>query len=238
MQADGYKWWKQRIDDCFNVYDILRIDHFRGFDRFWKVPPTDKTARNGKWEDGPKAKLFEDILDKRIVAEDLGVLDEGVYKLMKDVGYPGMKILEFAFDGSPDNEHKPSNYTNNFVCYTGTHDNMPLLQYFNDLDERGSKTFIADLKKECALLKVTPNCTTPKAVVDSVVELAFASEADTVIIPVQDLLGFGKEARMNLPSTVSPDNWSFRLKDGELDNDLSDRLTELGKKYLRSNKEK
>ncbi|MDE6441635.1 MAG: 4-alpha-glucanotransferase [Clostridia bacterium] len=235
MQADGYKWWKQRIADCFKVYDVLRIDHFRGFDRFWKVPPTDKTARNGKWGDGPKAKLFEDILDKQIVAEDLGVLDEGVYKLMKDVGYPGMKILEFAFDGSPDNEHKPSNHTKNFVCYTGTHDNMPLLQYFTDLDEWGSKTFIADLKKECALLNVTPNCTTPKAVVDSVVELAFASKADTVIIPVQDLLGFGKEARMNLPSTVSPDNWSFRLKDGELDKELSDRLTGLGKKYSRNN---
>lgn len=234
MKQNGYAWWKGRIADCFKIYDILRIDHFRGFDRYWKVPPKDKTARGGHWADGPKAKLFEDILDKQIVAEDLGVLDEGVYKLMKDVGYPGMKILEFAFDGSPDNEHKPSNYKTNFVCYTGTHDNMPLLQHFKDMDEWGKKTFVADLKDECEKLNVTPDCTTPESVVDTVVELAFASKADTVIIPVQDLLRLGGESRMNLPSTVSPDNWSFRLKEGELDKVLATRLTQLGKKYLRS----
>lgn len=234
MKGDGYAWWKKRIADCFAVYDILRIDHFRGFDRYWKVPPTDKTARGGRWADGPKAKLFEDILDKQIVAEDLGVLDEGVYKLMKDVGYPGMKILEFAFDGSPDNGHKPSNYTHNYVCYTGTHDNMPLLQHFSDMDDRGKHTFVNDLNAECEKLGVTPDCTTPKAIVDTVVELAFASKADTVIIPVQDLLGLGGWSRMNLPSTVSPDNWSFRLKEGELDGQLAERLTRLGKKYSRS----
>ena len=234
MQQDGYAWWKGRIADCFKVYDILRIDHFRGFDRFWKVPPTDKTARNGHWADGPKFKLFEDILDKQIVAEDLGVLDEGVYKLMNDVGYPGMKILEFAFDGSDDNEHKPSNITNNFVCYTGTHDNMPLLQHFADMGKSEQKTFMTDVKKECAILNVTPDLTSPKAVVDSVVELAFASKADTVIIPVQDLLGLGGWSRMNLPSTVSPDNWSFRLKQNELDDKLAERLTKLCKKYSRN----
>lgn len=234
MKEDGYAWWKKRIDDCFKVYDILRIDHFRGFDRFWKVPPEDKTARGGRWVDGPKAELFKDILDKKIVAEDLGILDEGVYALMREVGYPGMKILEFAFDGMPDNEHKPSNYTQNYVCYTGTHDNMPLLQYYVDLDGYRRETFISDLYGECEKLAVPLDTSTPKAVVDSVVELAFASAANTVIIPVQDLLGLDGTSRLNLPSTVSPDNWSFRLREGELDKELSARLTELGKKYSRS----
>ncbi|MDE6585418.1 MAG: 4-alpha-glucanotransferase [Clostridia bacterium] len=233
MKGDGYKWWKQRIEDCFELYDILRIDHFRGFDRYWRVPPKDLTARNGKWVDGPKAKLFEDMLDKNIVAEDLGVLDDGVVQLMKDVGYPGMKVLEFAFDGSWDNEHKPSRYNNNFVCYTGTHDNMPLLQYFVDLDDELKNTFVNDLTDQCQRLGFTPDTSTPKAVVDSVVELAFASVADTVIIPVQDLLGLDGSSRMNLPSTVSPDNWSFRLKEGELDEQLLIRLKCLAEKYNR-----
>lgn len=237
MAKDGYKWWKNRISDCFKVYDILRIDHFRGFDRFWRVPPKDTTARGGKWTDGPKEKLFEDFADKQIVAEDLGVIDEGVIELMKKVGYPGMKVIEFAFDGRPDNEHKPSNYTKNFVCYTGTHDNMPLLQYYIDLDEWGKRTFILDLESECAKLSVVPDISSPEAVIDSVTELAFASEADTVIIPVQDLLKLGKESRMNLPSTVSPDNWSFRLKCGELDDKLFERLRNLCKKYKRSKNE-
>lgn len=234
MKADGYSWWKKRIGGCFKLYDVLRIDHFRGFDRFWKVPPADLTARNGKWADGPKAKLFEDMADKNIVAEDLGVLDEGVYRLMKEVGYPGMKILEFAFDGNKDNEHKPALYTNNFVCYTGTHDNMPLLQYFVDLKEKEKEVFISDLKSQCRQLGVTPDVTSPKSVADTVVELAFASAVDTVIIPVQDLLGLDGQSRMNLPSTVSPDNWSFRLKKGELDAKLSARLARLCKKYNRA----
>ncbi len=234
MRLDGYSWWKKRINDCFKIYDILRIDHFRGFDRFWKVPATDKTARNGQWEDGPKSELFTDFLGKKIVAEDLGLLDGGVYKLMQEVGFAGMKNLEFAFDGNPKNEHKPSNYVSNLVCYTGTHDNMPLLQYFIDLDENGKATFLADLKRECEPLGVIPDCTSPETVVESVVELAIASVADRVIIPFQDLLGLNGSARMNFPSTLSENNWSYRVKTEELDNKLFTRLNKINKKYKRS----
>lgn len=210
MKADGYVWWKKRIANCFKLFDILRIDHFRGFDRFWQVPPHDDTARGGVWCDGPKEELFAGMRGN-IVAEDLGTIDEGVHRLMRNVGYPGMKVLEFAFDGRGDNEHKPSNYTENFVCYTGTHDNMPIRQYFDDLSEDEKRIYIADLIEECAKLGVACDLTDSVSVCRTIIKLAFASVAETVIIPLWDLLALGGEARMNLPSTVSDKNWSYRF---------------------------
>ncbi len=211
MRKDGYKWWRGRIEGCFNLYDILRIDHFRGFDRYWEVAAGEKTARNGVWQDGPKAELFKGMENYRIVAEDLGVIDDGVRELMKEVGYPGMKILTFAFDGNPDNEHKPSNCTENFVSYTGTHDNMPLKQYIEDLPEDWRKGYIEDVERECALAGIAADCFTAEGVCRTVIELAFHSKANLVIIPMNDVLAQGKEARMNLPSTVSDKNWSWRF---------------------------
>jgi len=215
MAEDGYAWWNNRIRGCFKLYDILRIDHFRGFDRYWEVPTGELTARNGKWCDGPKEQLFIDKLDLNIVAEDLGIIDDGVRRLMKNVGYSGMKVLEFAFDGSEDNEHKPSNYTENYVCYTGTHDNMPIRQYIDDLSEEERKVYDADLKKQCALSGFEADTETSAAECLSVIELAFRSAAHTVIIPLWDLLAMGGEARMNLPSTVSDRNWSFRFLESD-----------------------
>ncbi len=211
MRLDGYKWWNDRINECLNFFDILRIDHFRGFDRFYCIPAGSANARKGEWVDGPKEELFADKLNYKIVAEDLGVIDDGVRRLMKNVGYPGMKILEFAFDGSPDNEHKPSNYTHNFVCYTGTHDNMPLKQYIADLEEEELEVYKKDLAEQCKLAGVTPDLSSPESMCLTVIKLAFASVADTVIIPMWDLLCMGGEARINLPSTVSNKNWSWRF---------------------------
>ena len=229
LKSTNYAWWNERINRAFELYDILRIDHFRGFDRFYAIPADHKNARNGTWLDGPKSDLFKDKRDYQIVAEDLGVIDDGVRTLMKETGYPGMKIVEFAFDGNPDNEHKPSNCTENYVIYTGTHDNMPLYQYVKDLDEKKLEIYKLDLLKEGNLLDVPIKMTTIREVVDSVVELSFASIARICIIPMQDLLGQDGSSRMNLPSTVSTDNWSYRITNDDLSESLKFRL----KKYLR-----
>ena len=188
LKEHNYDFWKERINKAFKLFDILRLDHFRGFDKFYAIPSEHKNAKNGIWLDGPKFELFKDMLDLNIVAEDLGVIDEGVRKLMKETNYHGMKVLEFAFDGNKDNEHKPSNYTNNFVVYTGTHDNMPLFQYISDMNEHDLNTLKEDLKNECKNLGVKPNVTTIKGITKTIIELAYASIADVAIIPMQDLL--------------------------------------------------
>ena len=211
MKKDGFSWWNARIEKNLELFDILRIDHFRGFDRYYSIPYGAPNARIGEWVDGPKEALFADKLDLRIVAEDLGVIDDGVRRLMKFVGYPGMKIMEFAFDGSPRNEHKPSNCTENFVAYTGTHDNMPLRQFIDDLSEAERARFTKDLKSQGELLGVRVWTDSSRAMTRSVIRLAYASKANTVLIPVWDLLAMGGESRINLPSTVSPANWSWRF---------------------------
>lgn len=234
MKETGYKWWNGRINGCLDLFDILRIDHFRGFDRYYEIPVGEKTARNGSWCDGPKEDLFADKLSYNIVAEDLGVIDDGVRRLMKNVGYPGMKILEFAFDGWAYNEHKPSTYANdNCVCYTGTHDNMPLRQYIDDLSEHGLEVYKKDLSSECANLGFEANTDTSKDMCLSVIELAFRSLAKTVIIPLWDLLAMGEEARINLPSTVSDKNWSWRFIKSDFSNEVSDYLKRVA---LKSNR--
>ncbi len=234
MRNDGYAWWKARIEKCFKLFDVLRIDHFRGFDRYWEVPAGDSTARYGHWEDGPKEELFKDILGYKIVAEDLGVIDDGVRRLMKNVGYPGMKVLEFAFDGKADNEHKPSNHTENFVCYTGTHDNMPLKQYIDDLSEEQRAVFAEDVVKESGILNITAKTATSKELCRSVVELAFASKSDTAIVPVWDLLALGGEARINEPSTVSDKKWSRRFLKEDFSKELSGYLKKVSKRSKRA----
>ncbi len=233
MKKSNYEWWNQRIKKAFELYDILRIDHFRGFDRFYAIPASHTNARQGEWLDGPKFDLFKDKLDLKIVAEDLGIIDDGVRTLMKQTQYPGMKILEFAFDGYPQNEHKPSNYTENYIVYTGTHDNMPIYQYILDLDPVALATYLADLKEECKALGVRVADKTYEGITRTVVELAFASKANTCIIPMQDLLCQDGKTRMNLPSTVSTDNWSYRILKRQLTDKLASRIKGYVEKYDR-----
>lgn len=234
MRTDGYEWWRDRIENCLKLYDILRIDHFRGFDRYYEVPVGETTARNGRWSDGPKEELFRGMESYPIVAEDLGVLDEGVYRLMKNTGYAGMKILEFAFDGDPENEHKPTNHTENFVCYTGTHDNMPIRQYIDDLTAKEKKAYAADLVSQCEAFGIEADTGSSAGMCRSVVRLAFASKADTCIIPLWDALAMGGEARMNLPSAVSGGNWSFRFTEEDFSVGLEEFLRELATAYKRN----
>lgn len=234
MKNSNYEWWNKRIEKAFELYDILRIDHFRGFDRFYAIPAENENARNGQWLDGPKFELFKDKTDLKIVAEDLGFIDEGVRTLLKQTGYPGMKILEFAFDGSKDNEHKPSNCKENYLIYTGTHDNMPIYQYILDLNPQSLQTFLEDLKSECEALNVRFNDKSYEAITKTVVELAFASKPNTCIIPMQDLLCQDGSTRMNLPSTVSTNNWSYRILKRNLSDKLAERLKSYVEKYGRN----
>lgn len=233
MKSENYAWWNQRIQSALHLYDILRIDHFRGFAQFYAIEAHYSNARIGNWLDGPAFDFFQDKLDYPIVAEDLGFIDDKVRQLMRQVQYPGMKILEFAFDGNSDNEHKPSNYTENYVAYTGTHDNMPLYQYLYDLMPAQLATLKKDLKKEADLLHVTPDLSSLQAITRSIVELAYASIADTVIIPIQDYLCLGGYSRMNLPATVSTDNWSYRVSKKDLSKKLSSWILDMNKKYHR-----
>ena len=152
---------------------------------------------------------------------------------MKNTGYPGMKILEFAFDGSIYNEHKPSNYTENYLVYTGTHDNMPLKGYIDELSEKQLQTFIQDLKYECSELNVEAKYDIVTNLVNTVVELAFASKANICIIPIQDFLAQGSSTRMNFPSTVSTDNWSYRIRRDYLSDSLAKRILDYNTKYNR-----
>ncbi len=234
MKEDGYAWWNERLKKSLKLYDILRIDHFRAFDRYYAVPATAKNAQKGEWRNGPKETLFSDKKQWNIVAEDLGVMDEGVRSLMKKVGYLGMKILQFAFDGNQDNEHKPSNFTQNFVCYTGTHDNMPLMGVLSSLNEGEKKILCADLRAECKQLRLSARCQSQAEICHSIVRLGFASRAKLFILPMWDALSLGEEARINLPATVSPNNWSFRFLQGELSEVLAKKLKNLARTFHRT----
>lgn len=219
MKEDGYAWWTARLQKALSMYDIVRIDHFRGFDRFYAIPAGSTNAKIGRWYDGPKEALFEDKKDWRIVAEDLGVLDEGVYRLMRNTGYPRMKILEFAFDGNPDHEFKPSNYEENSVVYTGTHDNATFMEYLEGMTPEQLEIFCTDLAGECEKWGVEftydPKAPANDAMLHrarkALIQVAYISRAKYVIFPLQDLLGTGAESRMNHPGTLGVWNWSWRF---------------------------
>lgn len=210
-----YEWWIKRIEHSMKQVDVLRIDHFRGFDEYYAIPYGDKTAENGKWMKGPGIELFEAIKEKlgdiNIIAEDLGVITDSVRELLKETGYPGMKVLQFAFDGGTDSAYLPFNFTNNnCVVYTGTHDNDTTMGWYKTLDP--------------AIKKMTRRYfnnwySSDGAVVWDFIRLAQSSIANLCIIPIQDYLCLGKEARINTPSTLG-NNFKWRL----VKNQLSEKL--------------
>ncbi len=213
MKKDNYAWWKGRIRAAFEEqFDIIRIDHFRAFDRFFAIPTTAESAKEGEWLDGPKAALFEGFEDAAIVAEDLGIIDDGVRSLLQETGYPGMKVFEFAFDGDPENDYLPSNITKrNCVAYTGTHDNDTLRSFLESMEKPARKSFEKTLEEECLAADVPYVVESVEDECQSIIELLFSLPADTVIIPMQDVLCMGAEARLNAPSTVGNQNWTFRF---------------------------
>lgn len=222
-----YDWWLKRIAYCFDLYDIVRIDHFRGFDEYYSIPYGDKTAVNGHWEKGPGMDLFDTVKEKLgeldIIAEDLGFLTESVFQLLKDSGYPGMKVLQFAFDPSEDNDYLTYKYQRNCVVYTGTHDNDTTAGWFEKL---------SDEDREVALRYMNSFYTPKEEQHWDLIALAMRSTADTCIIPVQDFLGLGSEARINMPSTLG-DNWKWRMTKGAFSEELKEKIRRMTKLYGR-----
>lgn len=226
MKEEGYAWWTFRIKKNIGIFDLLRLDHFRAFAKYWRVPKGETTATNGEWVDGPGAELFEVIESKlgkiEFIAEDLGEVDDTVFELRDNLRLPGMKVLQFAFeDDFPESIHLPHHHSNNFVVYTGTHDNNTTRGW---IDEELSEAGWENLKSYLSLRS-------SKNVASALVELAYASVANTAIIPMQDLLNLPGSARMNKPSSTS-NNWTWRLRSipGE---ELVDLLKQLIRRYNR-----
>ena len=226
LKETEYAWWMKRIAYCFELYDVLRIDHFRGFDEYYAIPYGDPTAEFGAWQKGPGIDLFktmkEKLGNKEVIAEDLGYLTPSVIKMVKKTGYPGMKVLQFAFDSREESDYLPHNYDKNCVVYTGTHDNATTTGWVNDMC-RADRMFA---KKYMNIRKNAEIC-------PALVRMAYASVANLVVIPIQDFLGLGAEARINTPSTLGQ-NWMWRLTPGQLTEDLAEEMHKLAKLYGRN----
>lgn len=226
MREDGYAWWKMRIRAAARLFDVIRIDHFRGLESYWSVPYGESTARNGHWVKGPGHDfinaLHETFPDLRLIAEDLGFLTEEVIRLQADSGYPGMKVLEFAFDSREPSNYLPHRYTGNCICYSGTHDNETLTQWL----ENASPETIAYVAEYLGLSE-------SDNLVWGILRAGMASVADTFIAQMQDYLQLDGQARMNEPGTLGMHNWSWRLTPGALTRELAQRLARMTKMYER-----
>lgn len=224
----GYAWWIRRMEHCFRLYDVVRIDHFRGFDEYYAIPYGDRTAAWGSWQKGPGMKLFDalqaHLKDAPIIAEDLGYLTPSVMELLRNAGYPGMKVMEFAFDSREAGDYMPYHYTHNCVVYTGTHDNQTLAAWYDELSEEDRR-----LAEDYLELSGRSR----EEIVWAFIRLALGSVADTAIIPMQDYLCLGAEARMNQPSTLGK-NWKWRMEPGAFGEELIGRLRRMAEVYGRS----
>jgi 4-alpha-glucanotransferase len=236
MRADGFRWWIDRVRASLDIYDILRIDHFRGFAAAWEIPGGDKTAERGEWVPVPGRDLFEAIrgaLGKLpIIAEDLGVITPDVVALREDFGFPGMRILQFGFGGDARNLDLPHNYVQNCVAYTGTHDNDTVVGWFTSKAGKGSTRDEVQVERERRYCREYLN-TDGHEINWDFIRALLASVADTAIMPLQDILGLGTEARMNLPATTSG-NWEWRFKEAALTDKVSKRLHNVSELYGRA----
>lgn len=225
MARDDYRWWRNRLQVLLALVDVIRIDHFRGFEAYWEIPAGDQTAENGRWVAGPGGKFFA-VLEKYLgklplVAEDLGVITAGVNRLKHKFGYPGMKVLQFSFGDGGTAPDFPYNTGANTIAYTGTHDNDTLLGWWQKLadDNPGLQSLII---KHLKRLKLGEDWS-DAGVCDQLIRLTYLSRADTVILPLQDVLGLDTTARMNTPGTVGG-NWGWRLPPGLLTEEVAGRL--------------
>ena len=228
----GFEWWVSRLYQSFQMYDSVRIDHFRGMDEYFSIPYGAKTAKDGHWEPGPGMSLFETVEKKlgkkQLIAEDLGLMTDTVRKLVKDSGFPNMKVIQFGFDindGGKTNDYLPHNYDRNCIVYTGTHDNETVAGWYASLK-----------KKEKLLLReyLDDYHTDDEVFYRSINRMAMASVANTCILPLQDVLGLDNSARMNQPSTVNT-NWRWRMDAEMMSKEAQKELLELTKRYGRFN---
>ena len=236
MRRENFRWWIERVRGTLNTVDILRIDHFRGFAACWEIPGGDQTAERGRWVPAPGRDLFQAIRqalgDLPIIAEDLGVITPDVEELRDGFGFPGMRILQFAFGGDPKNIDLPHNYIRNVVVYTGTHDNDTTVGWFHSAAGAGSTRDAAQIERERGFCKKYLDADGREIHWDFI-RAVLASVANTAIIPLQDVLGLGTEARMNLPASTSG-NWAWRYRADALTDDLRRRLRELTETYGRA----
>ena len=222
-EEEGYSWWISRMKHCFSLYDIVRVDHFRGFDEYFSIPYGDENAKRGHWEAGPGMKLFhamEQALGKKeVIAEDLGYVTDSVKKLVKESGFPGMKLLEFAFDSRESGDYRPNTWTKNTVCYTGTHDNQVLKDWFLEIlpeDREMAADYSGKSVEE--LLKMD--------YVDFFIKMTLDSVSNTAMIPMQDYLHKGKEARINTPSRLG-NNWSYRFLKEDFSKEAAEKIRKM-----------
>ena len=214
------------MQHCFELYDVVRIDHFRGFDEYYSIPYGNETAIGGHWEKGPGIELFQaiknDLGEKDVIAEDLGFMTDSVRQLVKESGFPNMKVLEFAFDARDTgggSEYLPHTYDENCVAYTGTHDNQTVKSWFETITA-AERQMVRDY--------LCDNYTPDEQIYKPFIGVLMRSKANTCIIPMQDYLGYGDECRMNTPSTVG-ENWRWRMKEADMSEDLGKEILRITK---------
>lgn len=226
MKKDGYRWWLDRVSFMLELFDGLRIDHFRAFEAYWSIPATDETAKNGRWIKGPGMDLIGKIQEiageKLIIAEDLGMITKEVEELVSESGFPGMRVFQFGFFGG-ESTHMPHNYPKNVIAYGGTHDNNTLLGYLWELEE-GQRRWMLDY---CGYTDSDWTKALP-----TLIRTIWRSHADTVIFTIQDLLGYGSDTRLNFPGRAE-NNWGFRVTAEQLDTINKDWIRGLNQLYYR-----
>jgi 4-alpha-glucanotransferase len=220
LEADGYRWWIGRFRRTLAMVDVARIDHFRGFESYWEVPAEKETALEGRWMTGPGARLFDAVRRELgplpLIAEDLGIITPEVEALRDELGFPGMRVLQFAFGGDDaDNPHRPENYTAASVAYTGTHDNNTALGWYRDETSAESRAELAELAGD-----------DDGGAGWGMIRVVLESAADLAVIPLQDVLGLGSGARMNTPGSIDG-NWGWRFREGDLTPAYAARLRDL-----------
>jgi len=227
MERDGFRWWRQRIADMTELFDGVRIDHFRGIESYFRIDADAKTARDGVWVKGPGMKLIHAMrqtTDRLLIAEDLGVITQDVMNLVRDSGFPGMRVFQFGFLGEENSPHLPHNYGHNCIAYTGTHDNNTLLGYIWETEPAVREQIFAYCGCENGTIH---NC------YDAILRTMFASHAGLLVLPIQDLLLYGRDTRINTPGS-SEGNWAYRLTREQLHQIDRDKFLQWNRLYARA----
>ena len=236
-QKDNFSWWTRRIEKALKVYDLVRIDHFRALDRYYEIEAGSTNAKVGEWIKVPSEDLFSAIHKKndrnRIIAEDLGIIDDSVRELIKTLGYPGMNILSFAFNGDKDNLYLPENIIENAICYTGTHDNDTLMGLIQSLNDWDYNNLYSGVKNSLKLLNINFEIQDNFDLANAIIMLGAKSKAKTFILPMQDVLGLGSDYRINTPGVVKQENWSVKFSKEQVSAKSFSKLKALTKKYNR-----
>ncbi|MBQ3089415.1 MAG: 4-alpha-glucanotransferase [Oscillospiraceae bacterium] len=226
MKQTGYDWWIRRLAAAARMYDVVRLDHFRGFESYWAIPAGDETAAGGSWQPGPGMDFVRAIRkalpDLDFIAEDLGYVTPEVRQLLEGSGYPGMKVMQFAFDSRETADYLPHTYPVNSVCYTGTHDNLTMAQWFDEAAE-----------EDIAMAKAYLGLNQEEGYVRGMIRGSMASASRLCVIQMQDYLELGGQARMNFPGTLSANNWTWRAEPGFITEELTQRIYETTRRYGR-----